>query len=582
MSYDEKRARQQLEQILVANGVRSRALAKDLSAAVSRRAQASSKPPLAEILDQAFRDVGVSGRMRKIVAPAVVQSVAAGYGVLPSVGWSPSTALADKAASLKWEGADLPTLSDRIHGASKGYRQELEDTLRKSFQQAATVQQAARGIYDGYQPGFARTGPFAQVIHSPGAPRPELPQALKEAVDAASILAPEDKIRLKKYADRIRDYSGQLKQGPLRTSYLEMAKALESSGSKGLNRAIRVATEEKARYHADRIARTESARAWGAGFRDRIADDPRAVGIRSRTSSAHKIFDICDFHARTDMYGMGPGVYPKDRSPSFPYHPHCTCLLSVVYRRRPSEPPPRDGGPDMAAGARTLRGMTDAERRKLLTIPGARAFQVDPSRWAQDLRMWDAAAQKANLAAQQAAAQLRRGIELETMSLEERAVQEERMIWANAGFETGVIVRAKEESIRIVGQATSVRIPIDVIPQMKDALFTHNHPRGWAEPAGSMARAGNSFSVEDLRLGSFAQLATIRAVTPRYTYHLDYNGHFPTLTEVSQAHWDARMEVLSEKHQPGPGDYHHEVVSRVAERFGWTYFRRDHGFADGN
>jgi len=576
MSFDEARARKQLEQIMAANGVRSRKLAADIAASVAK--QDRSKP-LAEILDKAFQEVGASTRMRNIVAPAVVQSVAAGYGVLQSVSWEPSKALQERAGSLRWEGSDMPTLSDRIHGSAQGYRRELEDSLRTSFKHAATVEQTARAIYDGYQPGFAKRGPFAQITPAPGAPRPQLPQAVTDAVDAASVLSPDDKIRLKKYADRVRDYSQQLKDGPLRTSYLELARALESSRAKGLDRAIRVATEEKARYYANRIARTEAARAWGGAFRDRIDTDPRVVGIRSRLSSAHKVFDICDFHATADLYKMGPGVYPKDRAPAYPYHAHCTCLLSPVYRQRPSEAPPRPGGPDMDAGARALRGMTDAERKKLLTIPGAKQFQGDPGSWSRNLRQWGDSP-KANAAASAAASQLRRAIELETMSMEERAEQEERLIWKNAGFETGVIIRDKLESIRIRGEAASVSIPMVQVPNLKGATFTHNHPLGWGHQKGSSARSGSSFSVNDLRLGAFGQCATIRAVTPRYIYQLSYDGKYPTLNEITNAHWDARIEVLSGSPVPDDGDLHHEIIARVAKRFGWTYFRREHGFED--
>lgn len=578
MSFDEARARKQLEQVMASNGVRSRKLAADIAASVAR--QDRSKP-LAEILDKAFQDVDASTRMRNIVAPAVVQSVAAGYGVLPSVSWEPSKALQERAASLRWEGSDMPTLSDRIHGSAQGYRRELEDSLRTSFRHAATVEQTARAIYDGYQPGFAKRGPFAQITPAPGAPRPKLPQAVTDAVDAASVLSPDDKIRLKKYADRVRAYTEQLKDGPLRTSYLELARALESSRAKGLDRAIRVATEEKARYYANRIARTEATRAWGGAFRDRIDKDPRVVGIRSRLSSAHKVFDICDFHATADLYKMGPGVYPKDRAPAYPYHAHCTCLLSPVYRQRPSETPPRPGGPDMDAGARALRGMTDAERKKLLTIPGAKQFQGDPGSWSRNLRQWGDSP-KANAAASAAASQLRRGIELETMSMDERAEQEERLIWKNAGFETGVIIRDKLESIRIRGEAASVSIPLEVVPKLKGATFTHNHPLGWGHTKGTSERDGNSFSVNDLRLGSFGRCATIRAVTPRYIYRLDYNGNHHTLNEVTSAHREAWIEVWERPNRPESGNVWHEVNLIVAKRFGWTYSRRDHGFEDGD
>lgn len=388
--YDDKAARRQLEEILASNQKKTRALAKGIADSVLARTQSSSDP-INQILTDVFRAQDVSGRMRKIVGPAVVQSVAAGYGVLPSVGYQPSAPVVDKALSMRWDPRSMPNLSAQVHGTAQAYRQDLEDSLRTSFAQAKTVQQAARAIYDGYQPGLRATGPFAAITpaipaRGGNAPAPHLPQVIQDGVNAASILSPGDKVRFKKYADAIIGHAEQMKLGPLRASYMELAQTLEKTGQRGLERAIRVATEEKARYHADRIARTESARAWDAGFRARIDEDPRVVGIKSRTSSAHKVFDICDFHARADMYGMGEGCYPKDRAPEYPYHPHCTCNRSPIYRRRPSSPPPRAGGPDVDAGTKTLQGMTDQERRALLSAHGAKAFGTDPGSWTRSMR----------------------------------------------------------------------------------------------------------------------------------------------------------------------------------------------------
>lgn len=540
------------------------------------RAQAEPKTPIAQILTDTFRDKDVTGRMRKIVGPAVVQSVAAGYGILPSVGYQPAPKVVDAALSLRWDPNSMGPLSDQIHGTALGYRRELEDSLRQSFAQAKTVQQAARAIYDGYQPGFASRGPFAAITPNRGAPTPYLPVVIQDGVNAASLLSPGDKIRLNKYAEAVVGHAEQMKVGPLRTSYMELAKALDKAGQGGLERAIRVATEEKARYHADRIARTESVRAWGAAFQVRINSDQSVVGIRSRTSGAHKIFDICDFHARADLFGMGPGCYPKDRAPSYPYHPHCTCNWTPIYRKRPSEAPPRDGGPDVDAGARALRGMTDQERRRLLSVHGAQAFQADPRTWINSLRNWSTAGGP-NPASASAKAVVDL-VKLQTMTLAERAVEEEALIWKNAKFETGVIVREGEDAIRIPGQATSVSIPQHLHAAMKDSLFTHNHPRGWAEPESSPGRKGNSLSLPDLRLGSVLRCRSMRAVTPVYAYHLDYNGSYPTYAEITAIHWDAEVQVMSMNPPPERGDWFHEINALVAKRFGWTYSREEHGF----
>lgn len=52
----------------------------------------------------------------------------------------------------------------------------------------------------------------------------------------------------------------------------------------------------------------------------------------------------------------------------------------------------------------------------------------------------------------------------------------------------------------------------------ENAIFTHNHPRGWKVPENSIARIGNSFSIEDLSLAVGHDAAEIRAVTPNYTF----------------------------------------------------------------
>lgn len=389
--YDSAKAQAQLAAILAQSSGRTRALAKSIAQAVAKQAQ-STNLPVSAILEEQFRTRNIEGALRRIVSDAVTQSVAAGYGVLPSVSAKVDPAISSKAASLRWDASGL-TLSQQVHGTAQGYRQALDDSLRQSFADGRTVRDAARAIYDGYQPGRSPVGPFAAIVpaipaRGGNAPEPQLPQDIELAITAATRLSPGDHASLFALRNRIRGYAGDLKQGPLRTAYLDLASKLQKVGTDGFERAVWVATEEKARYFADRIARTEAARAWGAGFHANIESDARVVGVRSRTSSAHKVFDICDFHARADLYEMGAGCYPKDRAPAYPYHPHCTCLLSPIYRQRPSEPPPRQGGPSSKGGVSALRAMRDYQRKKLLTINGASQFALSPDSWAKNLRMW--------------------------------------------------------------------------------------------------------------------------------------------------------------------------------------------------
>ena len=48
-----------------------------------------------------------------------------------------------------------------------------------------------------------------------------------------------------------------------------------------------------------------------------------------RLSPAHTRPDICDVYANVD-FGLGRGVWPKDKVPRRKAHPHCTCLLIPV------------------------------------------------------------------------------------------------------------------------------------------------------------------------------------------------------------------------------------------------------------
>ena len=88
----------------------------------------------------------------------------------------------------------------------------------------------------------------------------------------------------------------------LRAAYSELIDAVEKSNTAALNHAIYVATQEKARYHAERIARTERARAYAEGEIARHMDDPDVVAFQWKLSTRHPVVDICDVYANADFY----------------------------------------------------------------------------------------------------------------------------------------------------------------------------------------------------------------------------------------------------------------------------------------
>ena len=44
-------------------------------------------------------------------------------------------------------------------------------------------------------------------------------------------------------------------------------------------------------------------------------------------SKTHPRTDICDYFSSVDLYGLGKGVYPKDKAPLPPFHPFCRCRI---------------------------------------------------------------------------------------------------------------------------------------------------------------------------------------------------------------------------------------------------------------
>ena len=79
------------------------------------------------------------------------------------------------------------------------------------------------------------------------------------------------------------------------------------------------------------VMQTESIRAHGMAHRAAATAHPDVVGVRFTLSPRHPEVDICDVHASANIYGLGAGVYPPDRSP-WPAHPNTFSFEQVVFR----------------------------------------------------------------------------------------------------------------------------------------------------------------------------------------------------------------------------------------------------------
>ncbi|AMP13670.1 hypothetical protein [Collimonas pratensis] len=88
--------------------------------------------------------------------------------------------------------------------------------------------------------------------------------------------------------------------------------------------------------NAMRVMRTEINRAHTRAYQQGAAADDDSVGTQFMLSPRHPRVDICDMHARANLFGLGAGVYPHGKSP-LPAHPNTLSFEVIVYRDEVTE-----------------------------------------------------------------------------------------------------------------------------------------------------------------------------------------------------------------------------------------------------
>ena len=87
-----------------------------------------------------------------------------------------------------------------------------------------------------------------------------------------------------------------------------------------------------------RIALNETARAYNDTRAFEYANSSDIQVVKIQMSITHPRTDICDYYAGVDKYGLGAGVYPKDKAPVPPFHPFCRCQMIPKYSHEYSKP----------------------------------------------------------------------------------------------------------------------------------------------------------------------------------------------------------------------------------------------------
>ena len=273
---------------------------------------------LEEAIRQVFKEYGVEEWLQANVSSVIVGTAQDALGQEMAKELSAAALL--EALSNPWDGSGM-TLSEKIHGASNTMLNDIIATVREQIHLNKTVKDTAQALYDGYNSG--------NVVR-----RQELPKYMdnltrwtrrsRENLSEAEVKDLQRTIRkVKAQAEDLVDDNSTYNH--FKTALNDLCNKVEQGSEKAAEKALQTAIEEKSRYVAERIARTEAARARYDAFIARYEDNDSVVGYQWKLGSRHPAEDICDMYARADLHGLGAGSFPKDQAPVNPAHPHCLC-----------------------------------------------------------------------------------------------------------------------------------------------------------------------------------------------------------------------------------------------------------------
>jgi hypothetical protein len=262
-----------------------------------------------------------------------------------------------------WPGDPL-TLSQKINRLE--FKQLIKNEISRNMKEGSGITRIAKSLTDK------------------DLTKADIPKYINDLTGAARRVAAGDADAIKEYRAAIskagsqveklaeREVAGSVR---LKKAYQNIIDTTENFTEEQLDKAIERAVKAKARYNAERIARTEGARAYGAGKMTEVQADEDVVALRWELSSGHNVYDICDFNHNADLYGIGEGVYPKDKFPTYPAHPHCLCIIEEVFGEEKLE-----GEYNPEGGEEYLKNLDKKDRVKLLGTEGTL------KNWEKDLK----------------------------------------------------------------------------------------------------------------------------------------------------------------------------------------------------
>ena len=328
-----------------------------------------------EAVNEAYKLYPVMKIMQGEIEPQLIGEMKRGGAV------GVAKPLLKKASTAVWA-ADGLALSKRTTQGAKEVTKQAAAVIAEAVKKGQTVQKAALALFDGY--GYGHTLPEQDI--------PDFLKQLTQIAKAKDYGGAEFRKTIRAVERNLKKLNVQ----GLKAAYAQVKDAVLSGNEKRIEKAVYTATQERTRYFARRIARTEMARAYNDGFMAKWTADEDCVAFKWKMSTAHPFCDICDMYAEADLYGMGPGIFPKDRVPTLPVHPNCMCHLRPVMtgsKLLKSETPHariEDGGREW------LDKQTLPNRQRILGVYGEKDVKAGRS-WTEKARGYNGEKMKSRI-----------------------------------------------------------------------------------------------------------------------------------------------------------------------------------------
>lgn len=256
-----------------------------------------------------LKDIEAGMKPREAIAAAIESFTGVYYGMLSEAFSGILERFVGVPEVRNWPVGEV-TLSAALYTNTRLAQAATLQAIETYKTNIKTIRELAIEIYDGYGRGG--------IIDVKTA----LPKYLKNDAVLTDEIARE--------IARFR--ASALKTPALKAAYLEYLDKIDKQVSdKVLDKALKIAFEERNRYYANRIAQTELQRAYADKKDGAMLGDDGVEFVQWRLSQTHTRRDICDYHANADLYGLGNGIYPKHLAPTRPAHPACRCVILPKY-----------------------------------------------------------------------------------------------------------------------------------------------------------------------------------------------------------------------------------------------------------